>query len=124
MLNKKILGNGLNCSSKVAMALAVVLFVAGCATSPKVPVVQVGDNALSSQQLREEIARLDEADRNIDSKKGVTGTNVAAALFFWPGLIYTHMDASEATRLVEQRRNHLTNLYNKKIESEGKRGRG
>lgn len=124
MLNSKKLTNRLNTNSKIVMVLGILLFIAGCATSPKVQVVQMGDDCLTKEQLRQEIARLDDADRKIDSKKGVTGTNVAAALFFMPGLIYTHMDASEASRLVEQRRSHLTNLYNRKVDAEGKKGRG
>ena len=98
--------------------ITVTALISGCATSPKVQVVSAGDNALSKDQLLAEITKLNEADQKINSKKGVTGTNVAAALFFWPGLIYTHMDANDAGRLVEQRRNHLTSLYNQKLEQE------
>lgn len=99
--------------------MALLSLLSGCATSPKVQVVQAGDNNLTKQELLAEISRLDCAEKEIDSKKGVTGTNVAAALFFWPGLVYTHLDASEATRLVDQRKNHLTNLYNQKVAQEG-----
>jgi hypothetical protein len=108
-------------SSLLTILMATILFISGCATSPKVKVIQPGDNNLTREQLKEEISRLDRADSEVDSKKGVTGTNVAAALFFWPGLLYTHMDASEATRLIEQRRSHLMNLYNQKVAQDGER---
>jgi hypothetical protein len=91
------------------------------ATSPKVQVAQAGDNHLTKEQLLCEIDKLNDAERQVDSKRGVTGTNVAAALFFWPGLVYTHMDASEASRLIEQRRSHLTALYNQKLAQGGRR---
>lgn len=109
--------NSLKKTTLIALVTAV-LAISGCASSPKVQVVQAGDHNLTKSQLTQEIARLDEANKEVDSKKGVTGTNVAAALLFWPGLVYTHMDANEATRLIDQRRNHLTALYNQKVAAE------
>jgi hypothetical protein len=44
---------------------------------------------------KRDIIKLLEAD--IESKKGVTGTNVASALFWLLGLAYTYYDAGEAT---------------------------
>lgn len=107
--------------SKIIMLATLITFatlVSGCATSPKVQVVQAGDNVLSKDQLLAEINKLNEADQKISDKKGITGTNAAAALFFWPGLIYTQMDANDARKLVEQRRNYLTGLYNQKLAQE------
>lgn len=107
--------------SKIAMIttlIALTALASGCATSPKVQVVQAGDTALSKEQLLAEINRLNDADEKINEKKGINGTNAAAALFFWPGLIYTQMDASDARKMVEQRRNHLTGLYNQKLAQE------
>lgn len=37
------------------------------------------------------LVKLDKAQAEIDSKKGVTGTNVAAAIFWLPGLAYAIM---------------------------------
>lgn len=110
--------------SKAAMLAVLITFaalVSGCATSPKVQVVQAGDHALSKDQLLAEINRLNDADEKINEKKGITGTNAAAALFFWPGLIYTQMDANDARKLVDQRRNHLTGLYNQKLAQEDRK---
>jgi len=99
------------------LLVCTVLFAslaAGCATSRKVQVVQMGDDQLTCDELLAEMKKLDEAQAEVDSKKGVTGTNVAAALFWVPGLVYTYYDAGEATRLINQRKSHLTALYNKK----------
>lgn len=104
----------------LASSVVLLTFVVGCATSQKIAPVQIGDNQLSKDQLAAEIAKLDEAQRNVDANKGVTGTNVAAFLLWWPGLAYTYYDASEATRLIEQRRSHLTSLYNQKMTMQGK----
>ncbi len=108
----------------IAVLMTLVSLVCGCATSPKMAAVQIGDNELSKTQLVAELDKLNAAQQNIDSKKGMTGTNVAAALFWLPGLAYTYYDAGEATRLIEQRRAHLTALYNQKLDQEkGKSGR-
>jgi hypothetical protein len=96
----------------VTLAATGLLF--GCATSQKVQVVQPGDQNLSCNAIKEELAKLDKAQAEIDSKKGVTGTNVAAALLWLPGLAYTYYDAGEATRLISDRKSALTSTYNSK----------
>jgi len=98
----------------VAALLAASVLVAGCATSKKIQVVQIGDDKMSCDEITRELARLDQAQDDIDSKKGVTGTNVAAALFWLPGLAYTYYDAGEATEAIAERRSHLTGIYNDK----------
>jgi len=73
---------------------------------------------MSKEQILAEIEQLKCVEANVNSKKGVTGTNVAAALFFWPGLAYTYIDANDAEHKLEQRRNHLVSLYNQKLAQE------
>lgn len=105
---------------KLVNRLAVVLsflVLAACSTSPKTQVVQMGDNSLTQQQIVAELSKLNQAEQDINSKKGLTGTNTAAFLFWWPGLAYTYYDASEALKMVEQRRSHLTAIYNQKYAS-------
>ena len=104
----------LNCVWKITATSLVLLSVYGCATSQKIQVVQPGDQNLSCTALMDEIRKLDQARADIDSKKGVTGTNVAAALFWLPGLAYTYYDAGEANRLISDRRSALTTIYNGK----------
>ena len=96
----------------VIVAVSGLLF--GCATSQKIQVVQPGDQNLSCSTVKEELAKLDKAQADVDSKKGVTGTNVAAAILWIPGLAYTYYDAGEATRLISDRKSSLTTIYNNK----------
>ncbi len=98
----------------IAVGLALLL-VAACATSPKTQVVQMGDNELSRNQILAEIQKLDKSEKEIKDNKGLTGTNVASFLFWMPGLAYTYYDASEASKLIEQRRSHLTQIFNEKF---------
>jgi hypothetical protein len=97
-----------------ALVIVAVSGLFGCATSQKIQVVQPGDPNLSCNALKEESTKLDQTQADIDSKKGVTGTNVAAALFWLPGLAYTYYDAGEATRLVSDRKSAITTIYNNK----------
>ncbi len=99
---------------KLVLSFIMSSLIAGCATSPKTQAVQIGDDQLSCNSIIHELAKVDKAEKEIDSKKGITGTNVAAVLFWWPGLAYTYYDAAEATRLLNERRSHLTSIYNKK----------
>jgi hypothetical protein len=97
------------------LVIASALLVSACSTSPKTQVVQMGDNQFSKSQIMAQLAKLDQTELEIKSKKGATPTNVAAFLFWTPGLVYTYYDSSEALKLVEQRRSHLTRIYNHKF---------
>jgi len=94
--------------------IIMLMGLSACSTSPKVSIVQAGDQRLSCNQLGQEFQRLDEAAESVRDKKGVTGTNVAAALFWVPGLAYTYYDAGQAEEAIQQRRAHITRLYNNK----------
>ena len=74
----------------VVAAVAAATLLGGCATSQKIQVVQPGDPDLPCGAIKNEIAKLDAAQADIDSKKGLTGTNVASALFWLPGLLISH----------------------------------
>ena len=100
--------------STLVATVGTCALLLGCATSEKIQVVQAGDHNLSCSGLKDEIARLDRSQSDIDSKKGMTGTNVAAALFWLPGLAYTYYDAGEAQRLITDRKSALTKSYNDK----------
>jgi hypothetical protein len=101
---------------KIAVGLTSILLASfllgGCATSRKVNIVQAGDHRLPCDQLMAELEKLDQAEQEVESKKGVTGTNVSAALFCLPWLAYTYYYAGQAVGAINDRRAHLTKLYN------------
>ncbi len=109
----------MNLFSKLLIIVAI-FSLAACSTSPKTQVVQMGDQNMSQQQIVAELAKLDQAEKQVNGNKGMTGTNVAAFLFWLPGLAYTYYDAGEAQKLIEQRRSHLTSLYNQKLGESNK----
>lgn len=91
---------------------AIVL--TGCASSQKIQPLKSTDYDLSCKELSEELAKLDEVQGRVDKNKSANGTNVAAAIFWVPGLAYTMNDAGEATRLINQRRDNLEHFYDQK----------
>lgn len=88
--------------------------LSGCATSEKIQVTQMGDDSLSCSGIKTEMAKLNTSKAEIESKKGVNGTNVAAALFWLPGLAYTYYDAGQAEKLISDRKSALTEKFNNK----------
>lgn len=99
---------------KILLTILTIIYLSACSISPKIQAVQIGDENLDKKELMAELRKLDQAEREINGNKGINGTNVAAALFWLPGLAFTMIDAHEATNLIHERRSHLTNLYNKK----------
>ena len=47
-------------------------------------------------------------------EKGVTGTNVAAAIFFWPAMFVTYGNANDAIDAAKDRKDYLIRLADKK----------
>ena len=77
--------------------------LSGCATPTVVEVKQSGDAALSCAQIKGE---LDVADKYLKAAKKdrtATGTNVAAAIFFLPGLLGTYVNTEEAINAAKER---------------------
>ena len=73
-----------------------------------------GDNKLTCMQLVAEIQEATEFERKAQKEKGVTGTNVAAAVIFWPAIIGTYHNANEAIDAAKERKEYLVELSTKK----------
>ncbi len=98
----------------ISVGIALAAFLCGCATSEKVEERQIGDSSLTCDQIKAEYVKLDAAQKDVDSKRGVNTTNVAGALFWLPGLAYTFYDAGQADDAIRHRRDNLTDLYDQK----------
>lgn len=99
---------------KLISMIAIAVLATGCATSEKVQTAQTGDKSLSCADITKEFQKLDAAESDVKSKKGVTGTNVAGALLWLPGLAYTFYDAGQATDAISARRSRLVELSDHK----------
>lgn len=99
---------------KLITALAVPALLAACATPEVVSERQAGDASLTCKQLVEEVREAEKFADKARGEKGVTGTNVAAGLLFWPALLVTYSNAEEAIRAAEDRRDYLYKLADDK----------
>lgn len=95
-------------------AMLLATFLSACATPEVVQTRQVGDRQLSCAELRDALLDAEEFGRRARAEKGVTGTNVAAAAFFWPALIATYANAEEAESAARERQDNLIRLADAK----------
>lgn len=85
-----------------------------CATPEVIDAKQMGDDKLSCTQLAGEIQEANEFERKAHREKGIAGTNVAAAVIFWPAIIGTYSNANDAIKAAKERKEHLVALSTKK----------
>ena len=97
-----------------AFAVAAAGGLGGCANPEVVQVSQIGDDGLDCAQLQAAIDDAGRFERDARHDRGLTGTNVAAAAFFWPALIGTYMNTDEAIDAARSRQERLTAMYRSK----------
>lgn len=93
---------------------AALLGATACTSTEKVAVKQPGDEKMSCAELSTEFAKLDQIMEDAQGDKGVNTANVAAVVLFWPAAVGNYMNADEAEKLVQKRREHLMTIYNDK----------
>jgi outer membrane lipoprotein-sorting protein len=86
------------------LALAVL---GGCASPTVVKSKQTGDSEMTCAQMQGAYAEAQEFEEKARKERGVTGTNVAAAIFFWPAMIGTYKNTEEAIDAAKERQKHL-----------------
>lgn len=94
--------------------IATLTILAGCATPHVVQPVKLSDSSLTCIQITTEMAESDRFKSDAQKEKGMTGTNVAAVIFFWPAMIGTYSNANEAIAAADTRKSNLMGLYNQK----------
>lgn len=92
------------------LATLALVLLAACATPTVTQVVKPGDSGLSCAQMQNEYSDVQRLKKEADAEKSVTGGNVVRALFFWPAIIGTAMNANEAIAAADNRSVHLSNL--------------
>jgi outer membrane biogenesis lipoprotein LolB len=95
---------------KTLYAMAAAALLGACATPAVVETRKTGDAALSCEQIRYELAEADRFERDARAERKVTGTNVAAAVFFWPALLATYSNSDQAINAARERKAHLFKL--------------
>ena len=95
---------------KKIIALAAISMLAACATPTVVQTRQATDAALSCDQIKNEIAEAERFEKAARKDRTVTGTNIAAAILFWPALIGTYSNTEEAINAAKERRENMMAL--------------
>jgi hypothetical protein len=84
--------------------------LAGCATPEVVQTRQARDYEMNCAQLKEAYADAAEFERKARKERGLTGTNVAAAIFFWPAMLGTYKNTEDAIEAAKDRQRHLEKI--------------
>ena len=92
----------------------MLALLAGCATPHVVESVKTSDTTLTCTQIDLEMKESERFRTDAQKEKGMTGTNVAAVIFFWPAMIGTYSNANEAIAAADTRKAHLMGLYTNK----------
>ena len=99
---------------KLAIFFVTIGFLSGCATPHVVDEKKMSDKDLSCDSLVQEIAEAKRFEKEARDEKGVTGTNVVAAVFFWPAIVGTYSNANDAIEAAKERQHHLEALHKEK----------
>ena len=95
---------------KKSILLITLFSITACANPEVAEKRQAGDTKLSCKQIEREIRGADDLEKAARDEKGVTGTNVAAALFFWPAMLVTYDNANDAIEAAKDRKKYLYDL--------------
>ena len=69
------------------------------------------DSNLTCEELEYEISRTQTLKQEAQSNRGMSGQNVAWALFFWPGIFVNESANADAIRAADDRLFHLYRFY-------------
>jgi hypothetical protein len=100
--------------SSIALSVAISVYLVGCASPTVVQTVKPGDSGLSCAQLQNEYSDAEKFRNEADKEKGMTGGNVARAIFFWPAILGSFSNANEAISAADARKIHMANLMTQK----------
>lgn len=95
-------------STLVALAATALLF--GCATPTVVQTKQSNDSSMNCAQLKTAYSEAQDFENKARKERGVTGTNIAAAILFWPAMIGTYKNTEEAIDAAKDRQKHIEKL--------------
>ena len=99
---------------KLLTVIASAILLTGCATPTVVETRKSGDLQLTCDQIKLEITEAERFDKEARKERTVTGTNVAAAIFFWPALLGTYSNTEQAINAAKERRDNMFKLGDSK----------
>lgn len=100
--------------AKLSLSLVALALLTACASPTVVQKRQANDEDLTCKQLKDAYDEAQDYEAKARKERGVTGTNVAAAIFFWPAMIGTYKNTEEAIEAAKDRQKHLEKLAESK----------
>ena len=94
----------------ILVSAATAAFVGGCATPTVVESKQSNDRMMSCDALKTAYGEAKDFEGKARKERGVTGTNVAAAILFWPAMIGTYKNTEDAIEAAKERQKHLESI--------------
>ena len=94
----------------ILAATITAAFLGGCATPTVVESKQSNDRMMSCDALKTAYGEAKDFESKARKERGVTGTNVAAAILFWPAMIGTYKNTEDAMDAAKERQKHLESI--------------
>ena len=91
----------------ILAATIAAAFLGGCASPTVVESKQSNDRMMSCDALKTAYGEAKDFESKARKERGVTGTNVAAAIFFWPAMLGTYKNTEDAIDAAKERQKHL-----------------
>lgn len=105
---------------KILLMMVASIVLTACVSNKTIQTVQLGDENKSCPELKSELQTLGVKFEEAKDDSGVTGKNVALAIFFWPGIIVNESQAGKNQESIDRRVTHLSGLYNSKCLEESR----
>jgi len=99
---------------KLSIILIAAMIINACASPKVVERKKYTDAQLSCSEIKYEMDECEKFRQDAMKEKGATGTNVAAAIFFWPAIFATYNNVNDAVQAADDRKNHLFQIYKEK----------
>jgi len=90
---------------------AVAISLTGCVSTRTISEKQIGDSTLACAEIADRVGELNALKAYSEKESGVSGKNVAAALFFWPAIIGNQMNAGDNIESINKRKTALIGHY-------------
>lgn len=103
-----------NKTPKFLALIALTATLSACVSTKTITKNQVADTQLLCSSVATRIGEVRGARDYARSNKGISGSNVAAALFFWPALLVNNSNTTKMIESMNEREAVLSGLYDGK----------
>lgn len=100
--------------TKVGRAILLPVCLSACVNPPIVQEGSIDDYDLSCLAIRDQSNKLKQMKVQVENDKGVSGTNAAMFIAFWPGIFFNEMNSNEALEAISKRQARLMTIYSEK----------